>query len=90
VSVLKEERHVQNRNQARPPPHLGPPQARIALAELWEILPLENRRRALFILGGAVGRQLIPETIGGAAPPSRSGATSRAGVPGKGAGHDNC
>jgi hypothetical protein len=69
---------------------LNPPQARIALAQLWEKLPLENRQRALLVLGRAVGRRLTRAAIGDVAPPSRGSAESRAGVPGKGAGHDNC
>lgn len=89
MSILKEERHARNPDQARAPPHLSPSQTRIVLTQLWGKLPAENRRRALLLLGGLAARQLPHGLLGEAAPENHNDVENPAGTLGKGAGHEN-
>lgn len=85
AETLKEERYVENRNEARAPPHLNPPETRIALGQLWSRLPAENRRRALIVLGRVAGQQFARPSD----RPSHDGDRNLPVPLGKEAGHEN-
>jgi len=60
------------------------------LTQLWSRLPVENRRRALTVLGRIVAEQIDGVIPDGEPSPSPEGVQDPPALPGKGAGHENC
>lgn len=62
--LLQEQIHVHGQGWASPPPAPPPTGSRVALKQLWSLLPESARRQTTHCLGQALIRRMLQSRIG--------------------------